>query len=68
MERVSVFWTGVSCLVDWFFSSLLLRLFDASTDTSVRVSDTAVVLCEDSAPNSAEAAPVSGLWPVGSWY
>lgn len=48
MERVSVFWTGVSRLVDWFFSALLLRRFDASTDTSVRVSDTAVMLCEDS--------------------
>lgn len=44
MERVPVFWTGVSCLVDWFFASLLLHLFDASTDTSVRVSDTAVLL------------------------
>lgn len=46
---IAVFWTGVSCLVDWFFSALSLCCFDASTDTLVRVSNTTAVLFKDSA-------------------
>ena len=42
-----MFWTGVSCLVDWFFSALSLHCFDASTDTLVRVSNTTAMLFKD---------------------
>lgn len=52
-ECVPVFWTGVSCLVDWFFSVLSLRCFDASTDTLVRVSNTTAMLFKDSVHVSA---------------
>lgn len=46
---IPVFWTGVSCLVDWFFSALSLSCFDASTDTLVRVSNTTALLFRDKA-------------------